>query len=327
MERFTLRHDSLIREYYLFNPNPKKDRQPLLIFLHGYGGTATGTEAETTNGLNRYAKKYGFAVIYPQGTWFRTETQSIVTSWNDLGGNQDEGPEGPLCSATAPKYPCPPECGDCGRCGWASCHDDLGFLTRLIDVSKKTHGFAHSAIFISGFSNGSMMAQRLACATSEKIAGLALVGGRLEKGMQCTPKHPIPLLQINGGNDSTVPYQGQLPDSDFFYTSAKAIDREWATANGCSHTPKPWTTKSSVPETLKCSARCGAESNETINCLWPEGTHVWPGYPKDHGSGGYCVTQQQLEFMPGQTLCQTPNAQADVWGSRLVFDFFEQHNP
>ncbi len=326
MERFTIQHDNLVREYYLFSPKNSDHQTPLLIFLHGYGGTATGTEAETTNGLNRYASEYGYAVIYPQGTWFKaSSTSAIVTSWNDLGGNQDRGPKGPLCSENAPKYPCPPECGDCGQCGWTSCHDDLGFLTRLINEGLEKHNLGHSGVFVSGFSNGSMMAQRLACHATQKLSAVALVGGRLEKGMDCSPDTSIPLLQINGGKDSVVPYQGELPDSDFFYTSTQEVDREWAAANACAQQPKPWLPKAVVPTSLECSVRCDSQSNEVINCLWPEGAHVWPGYAANQGNGGYCVTKEQLEFMPDQTICFETNTKTDVWGSRLVFDFFQRH--
>ncbi|MEM7282232.1 MAG: hypothetical protein AAF438_11455 [Pseudomonadota bacterium] len=330
MKRFALTHDGIQREYYLFDPGDAKTTQrPLLIFLHGYGGTATGTESETTNGLNRYATSHGFAVIYPQGTWFRetiSGTTNIVTSWNDLGGNRDEGPKGPLCSDDAPKYPCPAECGDCGRCGWTSCHDDLGFLQRLIDIAIDKHNADTSRIYVSGFSNGSMMAHRLACHASDKIAAAALVGGRLEKGMQCVPGNPTPLLQINGGKDLAVPYEGELPNSDFYYESATSVDFEWARANQCQEAEESWSIPVHAPSTLQCTARCAGEDKETINCLWSDGTHVWPGYPDNHGSGGYCVTSIQGPYMPGQPACVEADPDVDVWGSRLLFKFLQKHS-
>ena len=57
MTRHTLEHDGIGREYFVFLPSSydATNRYPAAIFMHGYGGTATGTEAEVTNGLTRYA--------------------------------------------------------------------------------------------------------------------------------------------------------------------------------------------------------------------------------------------------------------------------------
>lgn len=72
MQRYTLQHGGLEREYFVFRPSSYSTEapSPVAFFLHGYGGTATGTEAEVTQGLNRYAEKFGYVMVYPQGTWF-----------------------------------------------------------------------------------------------------------------------------------------------------------------------------------------------------------------------------------------------------------------
>lgn len=331
MQHHHLVHDGVEREYFVFTPPGRAANTtlPMLLFLHGYGGTATGTEAETTNGLNHYAAKYGYVVVYPQGTWFTSNGKDgqpyIVTSWNDLAGNQDQGPEGPLCSDDAPRYPCPPECDDCGRCGWASCHDDVGFLKRVVDEVAAALPVDPDQWYVSGFSNGSMMAHRLACETGSPFAAVALVGGRLERGFQCAPDHPVPLLQIAGSADTVVPYDGARPDSEFFYTSTATVEDGWARSNQCSEESAVWPEAASYSPKLECTSRCAGTDRETLNCLWHEGTHVWPGYPAGHGSGGYCVRAEQQTSMPQRRLCVTPDLAVDVWGSRLIFDFFERH--
>lgn len=182
MTRHVLGHDGLTREYFVFLPSSYSGLQPrpVAIFMHGYGGTATGTEAEVEQGLNFYAEKYGYIMVYPQGTWFMAgntaETQWVVTSWNHLSGNFDTGPEGPICEQAYPKELCPSECGDCGKCGWTSCHDDIGFLKTLVDVIAADHHVDAQSIFVAGFSNGAMMANRMACEASELFAAAALVG-------------------------------------------------------------------------------------------------------------------------------------------------------
>ncbi len=337
MQRHTLVHDGLTREYFIFDPPGGVKREqgnPLLIFLHGYGGTATGTEAETTNGLNRYAARYGYSVVYPQGTWFESHSDSgveIVSSWNDLGGNQDDGPLGPLCAADAPRYPCPPECGECGRCGWASCHDDVGFLSALIAHLRQSDTVDADNLFIAGFSNGSMMAHRMACVQSHNLKAAALIGGRLELGYSCTPEKVLPLMQLSGKKDSVVPYEGVRAGTKFYYTSVAQVQADWAVANACTEPVAPWPVfqnvadiKKSAPQ-LECGLQCAGSNRELLSCLWVEGAHVWPGYPEGHGSGGYCASALQKPGMPAATLCVEPDITANDWGSHLIFSFFERH--
>jgi hypothetical protein len=60
MTRYVLDHGGLQREYFVFLPSSYdgKKKHPVAIFMHGYGGTATGTEAEVAQGLNFYAEKH-----------------------------------------------------------------------------------------------------------------------------------------------------------------------------------------------------------------------------------------------------------------------------
>lgn len=61
MTRHTPVHDGLEREL------------PVVFFMHGYGGMATGVESEVTNGLARYAEAYGYVLVLPQSTWFLSD--------------------------------------------------------------------------------------------------------------------------------------------------------------------------------------------------------------------------------------------------------------
>ncbi len=331
MTRHTIEHQGLEREYFVFLPARYETGAdlPVVFFLHGYGGSATGAEAETTNGLNRYAEEYGYIMVYPQGTWFWSDDSSDerweVTSWNHISGNFNEGPEGPLCTPDAVKFPCPPECGDCGRCAWLSCHDDLGFLEKLLETVAQDFYVDRRRYYLSGFSNGSMMAHYAGCEMSHWFAAVALVGGRVEPGYQCAPTKAIPLLQINGGRDEVAPSDGRVSNSGFFYASTTATALQWNKGTGCVDEPDSWSNAITRTHGLQCSATCAGTDKESIDCLWPEGDHHWPGYPAGHGTGGYCVTALQQASMPEQTLCVEPKPGVDVWGSRLLFDFFESH--
>lgn len=329
MSRHTLVHDGLEREYFVFLPSAYDGETPLpaVVFMHGYGGTATGTEAETTNGLTRYAEEYGYVMVFPQSTWFMSDDDPDarweVSSWNHLHGDFARRDAGPLCTAEAERYPCPPECGDCDRCGWASCNDDVGFLRKLVGEVSSAWRIDTARRYVAGFSNGAQMANRFGCEASDLLAGIALIGGRVEPGLECTPSRSLPLLQVNGGADTTVPHDGSVSPAGFYYASTTAITKHWTDGTACAAQPESWTSSVIPPGAATCAIACGDTPAPAIDCLWPEGDHRWPGTPGFRGSNGYCVTELQAASMPEQTLCIAPDTGLDPWGSRLLFEFFE----
>jgi len=331
MERHTLTHDGHLREYFVFTPSTYDGEAelPMAIFMHGYGGTATGTEAEVTQGLNQYAEEFGYVMVYPQSTWFMASVDEgepwEVTSWNHISDGFDTGPAGPICKEDAVRSPCPPECGDCGQCGWSSCNDDVGFLKTLVGAMTTNFSVDAGRVFVSGFSNGAMMANRIGCEASELFAGVALIGGRIEPGFECTPTRRLPLLQINGGSDETVPHDGRVSSSGWFFASTTSTAEHWNKGEACSSQTQPWSSVTVEGENVQCTITCGDTQHPAIDCIWPEGNHRWPGTADFRGSNGYCVTELQAASMPDQTICIAPEEETDFWGSRLMFEFFDAY--
>lgn len=332
MTRHTMEFGGLEREYFVFLPSiyDGKTEVPVTIFMHGYGGSATGTEAEVTQGLNTYAENYGYVMVYPQGTWFKTgdtpEAERVVTSWNHISDGFDTGPAGPTCSIDAVKYPCPPECGTCGRCGWTSCHDDIGFLKSLIATITVDVNAGRDSIFVSGFSNGSVMANRIACEASELFAAVALFGGGpLERGFECTPKKSLPLLQVNGGQDLVYPFDGRKSNEGWFVASAASTEQYWLAEASCDTSRKQFVPPPINGKDVQCTIACGETDHPAINCFWADGNHRWPGTDGFVGSNGNCVSELQAASMPKQAICLKPDRSADIWGSRLMFEFFDEH--
>lgn len=330
MSRHTLVHDGLEREYFVYLPSSYDPGRahPVAIFMHGYGGSATGTESEVTNGLNRYAEEYGYVMVFPQSTWFMSDDppgeRRPVTSWNHISDGFDRGPAGPICTPEAESYPCPPECGSCGQCGWASCHDDVGFLKALVARVLSEFSIDAGRIYVSGFSNGAMMANRIACEASELFAAAALFGGRVEPGFECKPAVALPLLQINGGKDRVVPFDGRASDAGYFYSSMSQVAEQWNDGAACATRTEPWAF-AAAKGAVQCTISCAGGRHESIDCIWPEGDHRWPGTRGIRGSNGYCVTALQSASMPEQTVCLAPDSSQEVWGSRLMFEFFDRH--
>ena len=158
--RQTLQHDAIEREYFVYLPSAyeKGNPLPVVVGLHGYTTAATGFAIETTTGFNHYAERKGFIAVYPQATYFTTKNQEgkpwVISSWNDLAGNKSESPLGPMCSADSVQYPCPPECGECGRCHWTSCNDDVGFINKLLEELKVSLNTDENRYYLIGVSNG-----------------------------------------------------------------------------------------------------------------------------------------------------------------------------
>ena len=49
-----------------------------LVGLHGYTGSASGFEKETTGIFNLSAEKYNFIGIYPQGFYFHNDSDKTI---------------------------------------------------------------------------------------------------------------------------------------------------------------------------------------------------------------------------------------------------------
>jgi polyhydroxybutyrate depolymerase len=170
----TLEHDGLTREYILYRPDALPAGAPLVVVLHGYGGTAAGIQGYS--GLDQIAAREGFAVVYPQGT--RDAWSS--TYWEVGYAFHDQSV------------------------------DDVGFILALVDVIAADLGSDAGAIFSTGMSNGGDMSYRLACETLDRFAAVAPVAGCLMGVIAetCAPTGQPSLLEIHGTDDGITRWEG-----------------------------------------------------------------------------------------------------------------------
>lgn len=81
--------------------------------------------------------------------------------------------------------------------------DDVGFLSRVVtDLQAR----GASRVSVVGFSNGAMMAYRLACERPALVDTIGVMSGTLEIP-RCAG--PIRALHLHGLNDTAVPFTGQ----------------------------------------------------------------------------------------------------------------------
>ncbi len=154
-------------------------KAPLIMALHGGMGNANFMMTKVTS-LNNFADKHGFIVVYPNGTGGRFRRLANKRTWN---------------------------AGEC--CGMAVKKnvDDVKFLSLLIDKMIKEYGADKERVYITGMSNGAMMAYRMMCEASEKITAIIPVSGTLALD-QCPDGRNVKVFHIHGDSDTNVPFIG-----------------------------------------------------------------------------------------------------------------------
>jgi poly(3-hydroxybutyrate) depolymerase len=80
---------------------------------------------------------------------------------------------------------------------------DFEFLLAIVDTLDARYHIDRERVYVSGFSQGGVMAYHAACRYADKFAAVAPVSGRIQE--TCTPKRTIPLLAIFGTADVLSP--------------------------------------------------------------------------------------------------------------------------
>lgn len=236
-------HGGLQRTYRVYVPpvyNPAVPA-PLIINLHGYG--SNNVEQELYTNFKPIADTAGFIVIHPNGT----PDFSNTLHWNTFG---------------------------------TSNVDDVGFLSALIDTLSAQLNINQSRVYATGMSNGGFMSFQLACQLGNKIAAIASVTGTMTVTNlgTCQPDRPLPVMQIHGTADATVPYLG-----NFFFAPVQNLLNFWVGVNGTSATPEIHQLPDINPND-GCTAERhtytgGTNGTQIIHYKVIGGGHSWPGAP------------------------------------------------
>ena len=126
-------------------------------------------------------------------------------------------------------------------------------------------------------SNGGFMSYRLACELSNRIAAMASVTGAMAFAQldACDPQRPVPVMEIHGTSDLTVPFNG-IP---FFTPSIQTAVDYWVTFNGCGEvmtTDIPDINTADGSTASRDFYSCN-DNTEVIFYTIQNGGHSWPG--------------------------------------------------
>lgn len=251
----TLSHGGRARNFRVLVPASHERGRPvpLVLALHGGGGTATGFDRSTRGQFAREAGRRGWIVAFPQG---------VAKGWND--GR-------PLRSRR-----------DRMRAGV----DDVGFLATLVDHLHGVYGIDRERVYATGISNGGFMSFRLGLELSDRIAAIAPVTANLARTHDGKkPAHAVGLLVVNGTEDPLVPYDGGQvrvfgQDRGAIFSTDESM-RRWAGFDGCTGEVRTTALPDRAPrdgtrawETVWS----GCESGVEVRRIRVEGGgHTWPG--------------------------------------------------
>jgi polyhydroxybutyrate depolymerase len=152
----------------------------------------------------------GFIVAYPQG-----HNNLWNMGWNPI-----------TCSVG---IVCPEE-------------DDVGFILQMVDTIMQNHSIDKSRIYLTGWSNGCGMTQRLAVEASEVFAAAGCMS--MYRFVEPPSDYlPIPFMEVHGLLDEIIQYATTAHSAPIFGPEKGAIQNleSWADINGC---------QGSIPEVI-----------------------------------------------------------------------------
>lgn len=237
------------RTYIVHTPPGYDGTQPipLVMVLHGGGGSAAG--AETQTGMSAKADQAGFIAVYPNGTGPLSDRLLTWNTWNCCGYAQQRNV------------------------------DDVAFLRTLVGQLEQDYAIDPARVYATGISNGGMMSYRLACEAADLFAAVAPVSGALNTDT-CNPSQPVSVLAFHGTDDQNIPYYGGRGAKSFPGTTPNRDDRPvsyaigfWVQSDQCTSTPQRTQSGNIVREEYAGGTHGTTVVLYTIN----GGGHAWPG--------------------------------------------------
>ncbi|MBI1361014.1 MAG: polyhydroxybutyrate depolymerase [Alphaproteobacteria bacterium] len=254
MSEETLEHGGRTRHFLVHDFSGGKPA-PTVIVLHGGGGNSANA-ADMTQ-FDVVAAREHLLAVYPDGTGALPGGR--VETWN---------------------------AGHCCAYAMENKVDDVGFISKLIDGLVASGRADAKRIYVTGMSNGGMMAHRLARELPDKIAAIAPVVGAVF-GDEPPPSGAVSALIIVGADDHTLPGAGgkvggdrkdgaiarlARPPADHDIAPAKAAADYWVKTDGCRDP-----VESSVAGAKLVSwSRCRDGTEVDFYTVANNG-HAWPG--------------------------------------------------
>lgn len=204
--------DGLARTYVIKLPKDYYDsvsERPLVIGLHGTGGSAE--QFERAYGFNEKADAAGFVAVYADGV-IKDDGRGFfkIRTWN---------------------------AGTC--CDYAMYNNinDVKFISTLIDSISRRFRINRKKVYVTGMSNGGMMAYRLASELPHQIAAIGVVSGTMVAEKNPGREGTVPVIHIHAVPDTKVPFNGGIGIGEVHFPPAMEGIQYWVNRNNCQNDP------------------------------------------------------------------------------------------
>lgn len=253
LKTVTVTHNEIERKNLIYVPQKTKHgKLPVLLMIHGGGGTPENMAGLDRGRILELADSYGFAVVYPEGKGKR---------WNDL--REDDFSE-----------------------AHKSDRDDTGYILKLIQELAAAYPVDPDTVMAGGISNGGMMSLRLACEVPGIIDGIVAVTANLPErpdGLNCKANATVNITIINGTEDPLVPYEGGyvtvLGRKHGRVISTADTFAFWKDRNKCTgEKQEPFQNDPSIDDTeVMHYTATGCQKGDVTLYKIKGGGHTWPG--------------------------------------------------
>ena len=247
--RFELRHGGRDRSYLVHVPPRPAGPMPVVLSLHGGGGSAE--QHRRSSGMDAAADRDGYVAVYPNGSG---RLGDRLLTWN---------------------------AGNCCAYAQAEGIDDVGFIAALLDDLARRTDVDSRRIYVVGHSNGGMMAHRLGDELPGRFAAIASVAGAY---LPSAHGSPLPVMHIHSVDDPRALYAGGL-GPPFPFTSNRVLHlpvaenlAAWAQRDGCAGTPREAERRQDDGQTATRLVYGGCRAGTEV-VLWKltGSGHGWPG--------------------------------------------------
>jgi len=185
----TMIWNGITRYYEVFVPSALSADPPMLLMLHGTRTTpSTGSDPTPVItldwGWQSYANQYAFILVQPASTFDPATNQ---WNWNSycMDGTA-------LCAPYGVDGGAFPYAEGCGSTD-GECPDDIGFLRALIQNLTTQYNVNRNQVYVTGFSSGAQMTERVGNELSDIVAAIAPVSGPLYNAQgNVSPPLPLP---------------------------------------------------------------------------------------------------------------------------------------
>ena len=204
----------------------------------------------------------GYLVAYPDGTRiYKVLTPDPIAKNAQYGWNA-----GQCCGLPVTKH-----------------INDVGFLLTVIaDVAARTPVDLRR-VYMTGISNGGMMAYAMAAEASGHFAAISSVSGQVEIPV-IHPTRAVPTMEFHSVNDPIAKFDGTPSANPLLRLSVMQGIDQWVRADGCGTTPHTGTTIVGAAGSISAGETATPitythcrEGVEVALWRFTGSGHVWPG--------------------------------------------------